>query len=141
MGVAAIDTDRIDEVKTVVGAGLTAHNDRYLPPERSRTPFAASVRDEAGTIVGGLTGELRLDWLYVDWLWVDEGQRGKGYGAQLLMLAEQEARAAGKTHVFLWTWSFQAPEFYRSLGYEECGRIRNHPRGHDNIQFVKWLSP
>jgi GNAT superfamily N-acetyltransferase len=82
---------------------------------------------------------MRLDWLYVDWLWVDDGQRGKGHGAALMALAEQEARKAGKTHIFLWTWSFQAPDFYKSQGYVECGRITDHPQGHDNIQFVKRL--
>jgi GNAT superfamily N-acetyltransferase len=137
MGIVGIDTDRIDEVRDAVGKGLTTHNDRFLPSPRERTPFAVSVRDDEGQIVGGLTGEMRLDWLYVDWLWVDERHRGNGYGASLLALAEEEARKAGMTHVFLWTWSFQAPAFYRSQGYVECGRITDHPKGHDNIQFVK----
>jgi GNAT superfamily N-acetyltransferase len=139
MAVVAVDTDRIDEVRDAVGKGLTAHNDRFLPSPRELTPFAASVRDASGTVVGGLAGEMRLDWLYVDWLWVEERLRGQGYGAALLHLAEDAARAAGKTHVFLWTWSFQAPRFYASMGYEECGRITDHPKGHDNIQFVKRL--
>lgn len=136
---ARVDTDRIDEVKDAVGKGLTAHNDRFLPRARERTPFAASLRDDAGKIVGGLIGELRLDWLYVDWLWVDDSQRGGGHGAALMALAEQEARKAGKTHIILWTWSFQAPEFYRSLGYVECGRITDHPKGHEVFHFVKRL--
>jgi GNAT superfamily N-acetyltransferase len=140
MAVARLDTARIDEVKSAVGTGLTAHNDRFLPNSRERTPFAVSVRDDAGTVVGGLVGEFRLDWLYVDWLWVSDKERGRGHGRALLAQAEQEARKAGKTHIFLWTWSFQAPEFYRSLGYVECGRITDHPKGHDNIQFVKWLT-
>jgi GNAT superfamily N-acetyltransferase len=140
MAVVSIDTDRIDKIKAAVDVGLTAHNDRYLPSPRERTPFAASVRDDAGKVVGGLIGEFRLDWLYVDWLWVDDSQRGKGHGAALMALAEREARKAGTTHIFLWTWSFQAPEFYRSLGYVECGRITDHPKGHDNIQFVKRLT-
>jgi GNAT superfamily N-acetyltransferase len=140
MAVVSIDTSRIGEVKAAVDIGLTAHNDRFLPSPRERTPFAASVRDDAGKVVGGLIGEFRLDWLYVDWLWVDEGQRGKGHGAALMALAEREARAASKTHIVLWTWSFQAPEFYRALGYEECGRLVDHPMGHDTFHFVKRLA-
>jgi GNAT superfamily N-acetyltransferase len=139
MSVVSVDTGRYDEVKAAVGAGLIAHNDRFLPSPRERTPLAISVRDDAGKVVGGLVGEFRLDWLYVDWLWVDNSQRGKGYGAALMKLAEDEARAAGKTHIFLWTWSFQAPVFYKAQGYIECGRIADHPKGHDNIQFVKRL--
>jgi GNAT superfamily N-acetyltransferase len=140
MVVVAVDTDRLDEVKAAVGAGLTAHNDRFLPGVRERAPLAISVRDDLGKVVGGLVGEFRLDWLYVDWLWVDDSQRGKGHGAALMKQAEAEALAAGKTHVFLWTWSFQAPAFYRAQGYVECGRITDHPKGHDNIQFVKRLA-
>jgi GNAT superfamily N-acetyltransferase len=140
MTVVGIDTDRLDEVKAAVGAGLTAHNDRYLPSLRERIPLALSVRDDAGKVVGGLVGEFRLDWLYVDWLWVDESQRGNGHGGALMALAEQEARKTGKTHIFLWTWSFQAPEFYRSLGYVEFGRLTDHPKGHDAIEFVKRLT-
>jgi GNAT superfamily N-acetyltransferase len=139
MTVAGIDTDRIDEVKAAVGAGLTAHNDKFLPNPRERTRLALSVRNSAGKVVGGLIGEMRLDWLYVDLLWVDDSQRGKGHGAALMALAEQEARKAGKTHIVLWTWSFQAPDFYKSQGYVECGRITDHPKGHDSIQFVKRL--
>jgi GNAT superfamily N-acetyltransferase len=139
MAVVSVDTDRLDEVRAAVGVGLTAHNDRFLPSPRERTPLAFSVRDDGGKVIGGLVGEFRLDWLYVDWLWVDESQRGAGHGAALMALAEQEARKAAKTHIFLWTWSFQAPEFYTSLGFVECGRIADHPKGHDNIQFVKWL--
>jgi GNAT superfamily N-acetyltransferase len=135
-----IDTDRLEEVKAAVGAGLNAYNNRFLPSPRERTPIAFSVREDKGAVVGGLIGEFRLDWLYVDWLWVDDSQRGQGHGAALMALAEEEARKAGKTHVFLWTWSFQAPEFYRSLGYEECGRITDHPKGHDTIHFVKRLA-
>ncbi len=139
MGVT-VDTDRIDEVRAVVGAGLVAYNDRFLPKDRMPRPFSASVRDASGAVIGGLVGEFKLDWLYVDWLWVAEGQRGKGFGAQLMAITEQEARAAGATHVFLWTWSFQGPAFYVSRGYTECGRIVDHPKGYDTIHFVKRLS-
>ena len=139
MAVVRIDTDRLDDVKAAVKAGLNRHNDSFLPSPRDPTPMAISIRDEAGRVVGGLIGEFRLDWLYVDWLWVDEALRGSGYGKHLMERAEAEARAAGLTHIYLWTWSFQAPDFYTALGYTECGRIKDHPRGHDTIQFVKWL--
>lgn len=131
------DTDRFDEVRAAVAAGLTRYNDQFLPKERDRFPFALSVRDEDDMVVGGLIGERRMDWLYVDLLWVDETQRGKGFGKQLLAEAERAARAFGLTHVHLWTWQFQAPEFYRAQGYVECGRLDNHPAGIASYNFVK----
>jgi GNAT superfamily N-acetyltransferase len=136
----SLDSDRLEEVKAAVGAGLVAHNNQFLPKDREQRSIAVSIREDDGRVVGGLIGKFRMDWLYVDWLWIDDSLRGQGYGAQLLNHAEQEARLAGMTHVFLWTWSFQAPKFYTAQGYTECGRITDHPRGYDNIQFVKWLS-
>jgi GNAT superfamily N-acetyltransferase len=131
-----------DEANAVLGAvrtGLTAHNDRFLPTERRATPMTLSARDATGKVIGGLVGEIELDWLYIDRLWVNEGARGSGAGRQLVALAEEEARRRGLSHVHLWTWSFQAPEFYRSLGYEEFGRLDNHPRGYAVHMFVKRL--
>lgn len=130
-----VDTDRFDEVREAVGAGLGRYNDRFLPKERERYPLALSVRDDTGAITGGLIGELRLDWLYVDLLWIDDSQRGTGVGRALIDLAKAEARKFGATHIHLWTWSFQAPDFYAALGFEECGRLKDHPKGHDSIFF------
>lgn len=132
-----LDTDRYDEVKAAVSAGLSRYNDRFLPVPRDRFPLALSVRDDAGTVVGGLIGELRMDYLHVELLWLDESQRGTGAGKRLLDMAEAEARRFGATHMHLSTWSFQAPDFYKAMGFTEFGRIKDHPAGFDNHYFVK----
>lgn len=139
MASVRIETEHRDEVRGAVTQGLTAYNDRFLPLEREREPFVLSARDDQGRVVGGLVGEFRMDWLYVDLLWIDESQRGQGHGEALLKLAEDTARAAGKTHAHLWTWSFQAPDFYPRMGYREFGRLADHPHGHDMIMFCKTL--
>ncbi len=137
MAVVEVDTERFDEVRQAVSIGLSRYNDRFLPRERDRFPFALSVRDDAGAVVGGLIGELRLNWLYVDLLWIDESQRGTGTGRRLIELAETEARKFGADHIHLWTWDFQAPEFYRAMGFSEFGRMDNHPAGVTTFMFVK----
>jgi ribosomal protein S18 acetylase RimI-like enzyme len=38
------------------------------------------------------------------------------------------------------TYSFQAPGFYRKLGFRSFGLIRNYPRGASRIFFVKPLA-
>jgi hypothetical protein len=35
--------------------------------------------------------------------------------------------------------SFQAPDFYRKLGYEEFGRLDDFPPGHSRLFFRKNL--
>jgi len=98
-----------------------------------------SARDSKGRIVGGLTGDLYWNALYVELLWLEEGARKSGAGAGLMREAEKRARRARKELIYLNTYSFQAPGFYRRLGFRSFGRIRNYPRGASRIFFVKRL--
>ncbi|MCZ8376486.1 MAG: GNAT family N-acetyltransferase [Beijerinckiaceae bacterium] len=137
MAAIGVDTQNYAEVREAVSAGLTRYNDRFLPTNRDRHPLALSVRDGNGVIVGGLIGELRMDYLHVELLWIDESQRGQGTGKRLIELAEAEARRFGATHMHLSTWSFQAPDFYKAMGFVEFGRMKDHPAGFDSIFLVK----
>jgi GNAT superfamily N-acetyltransferase len=63
-------------------------------------------------IVGGVIGETYWDWFYLDLLWVIDELRGRGYGYNLLTLAEGEARQRSARNVYLDKFSFQAPNFF-----------------------------
>lgn len=125
--------------REAVLAGLSAHNASRVGP-RNTEPLALSVRDDAGTIVGGLIGELKWEWLYVELLWIDDAHRGAGHGEALLAMAEQTARDHGAKGVFLGTMSIQAPGFYPKLGYREYGLLENYPVTGSNLHhFMKTL--
>lgn len=101
---------------------------------------AIFLRDDDGTIRGGVLGAVWAGWLHVAILWVDEPLRGQGYGRRLLEAAEADARQRGVEHVHLDTFSFQAgPRFYRRLGYEVFGELRDHPPGHTHYFLSKQL--
>ena len=122
------------ETREAVLRGLAAHNASKVGPRKTR-PLAISLRDEAGEIVGGLVGELKWEWLYVDLLWIDERHRGTGLGEALMERAEQEARQHGARGVYLGTMSIQAPGFYPKLGYRECGRMENYPVAGETMHY------
>jgi len=98
-------------------------------------PLAVTVR-ERDKIVGALTGETYWNWLFIDALWVSDKQRGKGMGKALIEMAESEARKRGARHAYVNSFSFQAPSFYRKLGYREFGRLDGFPAGH----YRSWLT-
>jgi ribosomal protein S18 acetylase RimI-like enzyme len=99
------------------------------------------VRDEYSTeIVGGLYGRLFYRWLYIELLSVPEQARGQGMGSELMRAAETLAREEDCIGIWLDTFDFQAPEFYRRLGFTECGQIDDYPPGHKRFFFQKRLT-
>ena len=121
-----------------IRAGLRAHNVARTGADDAR-PLVIILRDEAGTVVGGLTGTTFWGWLAIERLWIDEAARGRGYGARMVRMAEVEAVARGCRQVLLDTMSFQAPEFYRKLGYEEFGVLEGFAGQHSRHYFRKTL--
>ncbi len=127
--------------RAVVGRvrkGLIAYNARHVGAPRYQR-LVLSARDDRGRIVGGLAGELYWNALYVELLWLEEGARTGGLGRSLMQEAETRARRARKELIYLNTYSFQAPGFYRKLGFRSIGRIRDYPRGESRIFLSKEL--
>jgi hypothetical protein len=56
-------------------------------------------------------------------------RRGR-FWALLLQAAESEALRRGCTCALLDSYSFQAPDFYKKLGYQEFGLLEDFPAGH-----------
>lgn len=85
------------------------------------------LRDEVDNILGGITGTIFWYHLHIDFLWVDETLRGKGYGEKLLESIEEIAVTNKCRLIQLDTFSFQAPRFYQKYGYEVVGIVEEHP--------------
>jgi len=101
--------------------------------------FSAVQRDRFGEIKAGISGHTWGGCCYISYLWVDEVERGRGLGTRLVQATEEYALSVGCRRMLLATHSFQAPGFYERLGYEKQAVVRDHPPGHDNLYFAKYL--
>ncbi len=131
----ALEHDPGPALREGIAAALRAANEAAAGPGGGGL-LAVSVRDASGAAVGGLWGEVKRGFLFVELLALGPA-RGGGLGRRVMALAEAEARWRGLDGMWLHTWTFQAPGFYEKLGFTECGRIQGYPRGHGCIFYVK----
>jgi GNAT superfamily N-acetyltransferase len=111
---------RLSDELDVVNAAATAGT----PAARELT---VQVLDATGELAAGVSG-----WTWgvaagIGMTWVRADTRGAGLGTRLLAAFEDEARARGCTHVFVTSFTFQAPAFYERNGYREILRWEGVP--------------
>lgn len=118
--------------------GLVAYN-RSQIGRRKWKNIAITIRNDAGDIVGGVTGEAWADWLFIQLLWLDEAHRGQDLASCAMDAVEDEARAFGAKHAYLDTFSFQARPFHEKRGYRVFGTLENYPDAHSRYWMTKSL--
>ena len=97
------------------------------------------LKDSQGHVQGGVIASTVFRVMHLDVLWVAEEYRGKGYGSQLVLGAEQIGFAHGCITSQTWTFSFQGPKFYPTIGYELLGTYDGYPSGITEHCFMKRL--
>lgn len=134
----ATEASPSDATIHAIEAGLTAHA-KGLGFKTDWSPRWIVGRDKDEVVQAGVRFVLAFEWLFVHWLWVADAYRRHGIGSQLLGAAETAAREHGCRAAYLDTFTFQAPEFYKRLGYREVGRLNDFPPGQSRIWFSKSL--
>jgi ribosomal protein S18 acetylase RimI-like enzyme len=130
------------EDREYIRTKLIEYNLSQLPEEVNHPmkPISFLLRDEQDQIVGGITGTMFWQCMHVDFLWLEESLRGKGYGKQLLAKMEEAAKEHSCRLIQLDTFSFQAPDFYQRNGYEVIGIVDGYPTElHKRYYLVKRL--
>jgi GNAT superfamily N-acetyltransferase len=119
-----------DADRAFIRQQLRAYNAATMPQfygvDRAVPALNIYIRDSHNRLVGGVTAEIHWDWLNIEYLWVDEAQRGQGLGARLVRSLEAEAQAHGCCHATLTTFDFQARGFYEKFGlprHRSTGRL------------------
>ena len=132
-------TDEIKEDdQAAIFEGLLEYNLARIE-DKNPQDLGIYLEDESGKKVAGLIGNTHGNWLTVKFLWVSEELRGQNIGSKILRQAEETAKERGCHSVFLDTFSFQAPEFYKKHGYQEVFALEDYPVTGKRYYFVKHI--
>ena len=127
------------EAGGIVDRGLGESNEAAAPlHEIERLSCFASLT--SGAVVGGAVGRLWGECCELQQIWVDPAYRRRGIGAKLVELFEARAAERGCRTFYLETFSFQAPAFYRKLGYTIACEFSGMPNSVSKILMRKDLS-
>jgi ribosomal protein S18 acetylase RimI-like enzyme len=86
-----------------------------------------------GEMVGAIAGFTWAGFCELRQFWIDERFRNAGHGTALLNKAIEEARTRNCSHIYLATYSFQAPDFYKRFGFEIVAVIKDRPPGRSDF--------
>ncbi|WP_321328289.1 GNAT family N-acetyltransferase [uncultured Ilyobacter sp.] len=126
-----IDLNMKEEEAEFIEDKLIQHNLERAPVKDGPVfeKLGITLRGDDKKIYGGLIGKFYRSCLFIDILWVEESLRKHGYGAKMLKKAEEIAASKKCNFIHLDTFSFQAPSFYQSNGYEIFGTLEGYPDG------------
>lgn len=116
------------EAGGIVDNGLGQSNAAAAPMDEV-VRLSCFAHGASGEIVGGAVGRTWGECCELQQLWVDPAYRRRGVGSKLVRLFEARAAERGCRTFYLDTFSFQAPAFYRKLGYHAAMEIPGFPRG------------
>ena len=137
LSISVTETPAAEDL-ALIGGRLTAFNETDVGPA-DRRPLAVLVRNDSGAIVAGISGYTAWGWLYVQWLWVAEEQRGAGLAGRMLAAAEADAKARGCHGAYIDTFSPVALKTYQRAGYVPFGALEDFPPGRTRMFLQKRL--
>jgi len=125
MKLSVVDTVTPEDQEELL-TGLRAYNQQFIDFS-GWGDLAVYVRNEQGTMLGGLIGRCKGEWLDISYLWVSSETRGGGVGSQIMQAAEAEAKRRGCKQALVDTVSFQARPFYEKQGYRLQMSLQDYP--------------
>ncbi|MBO4915978.1 MAG: GNAT family N-acetyltransferase [Oscillospiraceae bacterium] len=111
---------RVNEADEAVGDFIHVEFTRYGEQNDvvlNYDEYCFAAEDGEGNIVGAITGRAYYNEVHIGDLIVAESHRRSGLGKRLVGAVEDCYRGKGYDVITLTTFGFQAPEFYKKLGY------------------------
>jgi ribosomal protein S18 acetylase RimI-like enzyme len=91
--------------------------------------FCFVAEDDDGQLLGAITGRAYYNEVHIGDLIIGKEHRKSGIGRKLVEEVENTYKGKGYEKITLTTFGFQAPEFYKKLGYEtEFVRVDKEPK-------------
>lgn len=133
-----ISGDAASRAEETAIACLKTHTVKIGGVVTDMKPFSV-LASANGRLIAGVIGKVFWNWLYADLVWVEEEFRGQGTGRHVMKAAEERAKEMKLTGIYLWTQTWQAPGFYKKLGYTQYVEFKDFPPGHSRLGFRKNL--
>ena len=130
---------RVREVDETIGDFIHSEFTRYGEQNGvvlNYDEFCFTAQDADGRIVGVITGRAYYNEVHIGDLIVAESHRRSGLGRRLVSAVEAAYLGKGYDVITLTTFGFQAPEFYRKLGYS-VEFVRSHKDPKLSKYFLK----
>jgi ribosomal protein S18 acetylase RimI-like enzyme len=124
------------EEGAIVDAGLGESNDQAAPLHEVRQ-LSCFARLASGIVIAGAVGRTWGTCCELQQLWVSPEYRRQGIASRLVRTFENHARCRGCHTFYLETFSFQAPDLYRSLGYEVKLALQGFSSGISKYTMVR----
>ena len=89
----------------------------YLTRDLNFEEYCFVAKNAAGEIIGAITGRAYYNEVHIGDLIIDKNYRRKNIGSKLVRAVEEAYKGKGYRKITLTTFGFQAPDFYKKLGY------------------------
>ena len=107
------DTERIDDFINEAFTDYAIENKVALNFEE----YCFIAEDDEGNVIGSITGRAYYNEVHIGDLIIDKNHRRINLGSKLVKTVEEAYKGKGYEKITLTTFGFQAPEFYKKLGY------------------------
>ena len=112
---------RIEEEDSRIGSFINDEFSQYSEQNGvvlNYSEFCFAAEDEEGKILGVITGRAYYNEVHIGDLIIDRQHRRSGLGSKLIAAVEEAYAGAGYEKITVTSFGFQAPEFYKKLGYQ-----------------------
>ncbi len=127
-----IQVKRIDEINDRIGEFINREFTIFGKESGvnlNYEEFCFVAENDEGQILGAITGRAYYNEVHIGDLIIGKDHRKSGIGRKLVEEVEKAFSDKGYEKITLTTFGFQAPEFYKKLGYEtEFVRMDKDPK-------------